>query len=218
MPEVEHSVEVRSGIGEVWRYVENLDNWAPYVVGFQQLQIVDDRRSIWTVRGDLGIMSREVQLQADITVWDPGARVEFTISGLTERLEGDGHFLLRGLSPDHPPGPEPESADGVDLDRPTKRGRLHRLRTSFARFVLRRLTRKQTVTTRRTTAATPADGGRKAEASVLTFKLRITPGGPMAPMLELLMAPMLEPAAEDLAAQIKAAVEGSGAVDGSTSG
>jgi hypothetical protein len=41
----------------------------------------------------------------------------------------------------------------------------------------------------------------------MSFELRLTPGGPMAPMFELLMAPLLEPAAEDLAAGIRGVLE-----------
>jgi hypothetical protein len=200
MPEVEHTVQVDAGVDEVWRYVENLENWAPFVIGFQQLQIVDDRRSVWTVRGDLGILSREVELQADITVWEPGDRVEFTITGLTERLDGDGHFLLRKA--DAAPPQEGMPSDN-NSQAPKQRGWLRRLRASFARFVLRQLTKRQMPPPARPTRATTD----QTDGSVLTFKLRIFPGGPMAPMLELLMGPMLEPAAEDLAAQIKGAVE-----------
>jgi hypothetical protein len=211
MPEVEQSVEVAVGIDEVWRYVENLENWAPYVIGFQQLQVVDDRRSIWTVRGDLGILSREVELQADITLWQPRDRVEFTVTGLTERLEGDGHFVLRPSGPSAAPAtPDPVLAGG-EVQPAARRGRRHRLQAAWARFLLRRLTKRQATAPPAMTSESPPDRTSDDSecASVLSFRLRISPGGPMAPMLELLMGPMLEPAAEDLAAQIKGSVEGS---------
>ena len=47
MPEVTYSTEIRATPEEVWAYVEDLNNWAPFVIGFQKLEIVDDRRSIW---------------------------------------------------------------------------------------------------------------------------------------------------------------------------
>jgi hypothetical protein len=43
--------------------------------------------------------------------------------------------------------------------------------------------------------------------SQLTFHLEVAPGGPMAPMIELLMSPLLEPAAEDLAVGIRKELE-----------
>src|SRR5262249_50965991 len=43
--------------------------------------------------------------------------------------------------------------------------------------------------------------------SRLAFHLEVTPGGPMAPMIELLMSPLLEPAAEDLAVGIRKELE-----------
>ena len=41
----------------------------------------------------------------------------------------------------------------------------------------------------------------------LSFKLRLAPGGPMAPMVEAMIRPLLLPAAEDLANRILAQLE-----------
>ena len=41
----------------------------------------------------------------------------------------------------------------------------------------------------------------------LSFKLRLSPGGPMAPMVEAMIRPLLMPAAEDLANRILAQLE-----------
>jgi len=55
--------------------------------------------------------------------------------------------------------------------------------------------------------AASADAGPAAGTSRLTFRLRIEPGGPMAPMISALVKPLLQPAAEDLANQILATLE-----------
>lgn len=44
--------------------------------------------------------------------------------------------------------------------------------------------------------------------SRLTFELRIDPGGPMAPMINAMIRPLLLPAAEQLADRILAQLEG----------
>ena len=94
MPEIEYSVQIAAPVEQVWAYVEILPNWAHLMIGFQKLDLVDDRRSIWTLRGNVGILSREVDIQADITLWEPLRRVEFEITGLTERISGEGSFTL----------------------------------------------------------------------------------------------------------------------------
>jgi Polyketide cyclase / dehydrase and lipid transport len=191
MPEIEYSVQIAAPVERVWAYVETIPNWAHLVIGFQKLELVDDRRSIWTLRGNVGILSREVDIQADITRWEPLRRVEFEIAGLSERLSGGGSFTLA-------PAGDPATAPAPPPRPPWYR----RLRLAVAGFVLRRVTSRADRPT-----APPEPARSDAGASRLTFHLTITPGGPMAPMLELLMAPMLEPAAQDLGTGIRAALE-----------
>ena len=204
MAEVEYTTEIARPVEAVWQYVERLENWAPLVIGFQRLQVVDDRQSIWTLRGDVGVLAREVDLQAHITVWEPGQRVEFTVQGLTEQVEGDGQFLLEDASADASP-----TGAGI-AEPPPKRGWWRRLRMRFARFLLRRMTRRRDASpaSAPAPAAASADDAGESGRSRLTFRLRVSPGGAMAPMVEVLMEPMLEPAAEDLARGIREALEG----------
>jgi carbon monoxide dehydrogenase subunit G len=193
-------VQIGAPVERVWAYVEKLPNWAPFMVGFQKLQLVDDRRSIWTLRGDVGILSREVDIQADITLWEPLRRVEFTVTGLTERLTGAGSFVLEpagGQGPAAGSASPPAAARRIPL--------LRRLRRAVARFLLRRVMSPPAQPPAPAAPGPPAAAG--GPGAALTFHLKISPGGPMAPMLELLMAPMLEPAAEDLAEGIRKALQ-----------
>ena len=214
MPEIEYSVQIAAPVEQVWAYVEILPNWAHLMIGFQKLDLVDDRRSVWTLRGNVGILSREVDIQADITLWEPLRRVEFEITGLTERISGEGSFTLARVG-DPVAGPATAEDDPAIEPAPDRRPWYRRLRLAIARFILHRVMSRSTeratppeptpATAGTATAgtATAGDGG----ASQLTFHLKVIPGGPMAPMLELLMAPMLEPAAQDLGTGIRAALE-----------
>lgn len=192
----EHSVRIARSVDDLWAYLATFSNWAPHVVGYQGLRVVDDKTSVWTLRGDVGILSREVEIEVEVSSWDEGRSAGFTLNGLTERLTGTGSFEVRPADED---APEPVAASA-----PQKLGWWARFRRRMARRMIRR--------TRGTSPATSAvavplehtDG----PASYLTFRLEVTPGGPMAPMVEMLMEPLLVPAAEDLSLQIQQALEG----------
>jgi hypothetical protein len=230
MPEVEYATTVAAPVERVWAYVEDLNQWCHLMIGYEALEIIDDRHSVWTLRGDVGILTREVKVAVEITEWIPRERVTFVVTGITERLEGGGAFLMAavpdGSEPDADGGPGTgDSAAGstsvAETPRPKKLG----LRFRIARAILRRVGRKAAkaqaaqAAARAERAATPATTAPVAVNTVnpahapavgssrLTFELRISPLGPMAPMLDLLMSPMLEPAAHDLADGIRAAVE-----------
>jgi hypothetical protein len=225
MPEVGYTTVVAAPVERVWDYVENLHNWCELMVGYQALDIVDDRRSIWTLRGDVGILSREVKIQVDITEWLPLDRVSFVVTGLTERLEGAGAFILQRVdAADDQAAPVDPAAPAADIpssSAPQKKDSLlRRARFALVRLILRRVGRKALRTRQSTQAASPAAAAvtsttppeSSAETSParsrLEFQLRVSPSGPMAPMIEVLMSPMLEPAAIDLADGIRRAVEG----------
>jgi carbon monoxide dehydrogenase subunit G len=219
MPEIEYSVQIAAPVERVWAYVETLPNWAHLMVGFQKLELVDDRRSIWTLRGNVGILSREVDIQADITLWEPLRRVEFEITGLTERITGEGSFTLAGVgdpgaalatTDEELAGGQSAAVSGAEPAPLDRRPWYRRLRLAIARFILSRVMSRAgdpSSPAAATDTATGIDPASAAGASQLTFRLKVTPGGPMAPMLELLMAPMLEPAAHDLGTGIRAALE-----------
>jgi hypothetical protein len=101
------------------------------------------------------------------------------------------------------------SAD-VDAPEPTPAPAATKLGwwTRFRRRMARRLIRRARRTTPVAAPAREASAGMPGPASYLTFRLEVAPGGPMAPMVEMLMEPLLVPAAEDLSLQIQQALEG----------
>ena len=204
MPQIEYAVRIDAPVERVWAFVEHLPNWAPLLIGYQKLVEVNDRQSIWTLKGDMGILAREVDLQADITVWEPLKRVEFTLTGLTEKLTGAGTFALAPATAD-------DGAGGVATPAPARQRRLGdlfaRLKQRLLHKVMKRAEGADASVRAAADSLAPADASYAGEGSLLTFQLELKPGGPMAPMLELLMAPILEPAVKDLTTGIRTALE-----------
>ena len=183
--------------------MEHFPNWATYVVGYQSLRVVDDKTSVWTLRGDVGILSREVDIEVVVTSWEPGRSASFSLEGVTERLSGTGSFEISADDPGaDAPGALPS---GSPVAEPAE-GWWARLRRRFGRWMIRRAQKGSTPVGKHlaeVAPVAPAPGG-----SWLRFRLEVAPGGPMAPMLEMLMAPLLEPAAEDLSLRIREDIEG----------
>jgi carbon monoxide dehydrogenase subunit G len=71
-----------------------MNNWAPFAKGYQEHELVSDRESLWTVKGDIGPISRVTKFQVSITEWLDGERVGFVLNGLNEAVSGEGAILL----------------------------------------------------------------------------------------------------------------------------
>ncbi|MFI7042507.1 SRPBCC family protein [Microbispora rosea] len=214
MPQIRYTVQIATPVERVWAFVEHLPNWAPLMIGYQKVVEVNDRQSIWTLKGDMGMLAREVDLQADITLWEPLKRVEFTLTGLTEKLSGSGSFTLEPATGNDAGEAVTSAEESPASATPAPRRKRRRLREAFARFQARMMRRmmkraegadEAVRAAAATIASAPADNS--GAGSLLTFELQVQPGGPMAPMLEVLMAPMLEPAVSDLTKGIRAALE-----------
>jgi carbon monoxide dehydrogenase subunit G len=190
LPEVEYSTTAKLPVQTIWEFVQEMDNWAPFVAGYQshEKQSADD--STWVLKGDVGVLARTVKFAVHVDEWAGPSRVTFSLRGLNEPMQGTGTFLLEAYE-------EPGAAVVAAAPRA---GLLARLLEGIARF----LYRLRHGSARR---AASADTGPAAGTSRLRFRLRIDPGGPMAPMVNALMKPLMQPAAEDLANKILATLE-----------
>src|SRR5262249_61078339 len=88
MPEVEYTTTMSLPPDAIWAFVKDMNNWAPFLTGYQRHEIQSDTDSVWWLKGDVGILSRTVQLQAHVTEWRGPERVAFTLTGLNEQVEG----------------------------------------------------------------------------------------------------------------------------------
>ncbi len=189
MPEVEYTTTVALPRESVWDFVKDMNNWAPYLTGYQTHEILSDTDSVWTLKGDVGVLARVVKLKAHVTEWSGPQRVSFTLTGLNEQVDGDGTL-------------EMDAADTSPLAStapPVKRSFFGRILDAIFRFFFRRMHGPAPA------RALPAAGG---PSSRLKFRLRMDAGGPTGPLVNAMLAPALLPAAEDLANKIAAHLEG----------
>ena len=125
MPEVEYTTTLNLPREAVWGFVKDMNNWAPFLTGYQRHEILNETDSIWTLKGDVGILARVVRLKAHVTEWSGPDRVAFTLTGLNEPVEGGGELVMRAASS------APKSTAVV------KRSLLRRVLDAFARALFR---------------------------------------------------------------------------------
>ena len=188
MPEVEYTTTLSLPRETVWGFVKDMNNWAPFLTGYQKHEILSDTDSIWTLKGDVGVLARVVKLKAHVTDWSGPDRVAFTLTGLNEPVEGGGELVMR------------EGAVVPASTAVVKRSLVRRFLDGIARLLYRLVNGRGPER-----AARPAP--RAGEGSRLTFTLRMEAGGPTGPLVNAMLAPALGPAAEDLANRIAAHLE-----------
>jgi carbon monoxide dehydrogenase subunit G len=187
LPEAEYSTTARLPIPAIWGYVREMDNWAPFLRGYQSHEKQSDTDSIWVLKGDVGMMTRTVKFQVHIDEWGEPSLVRFTLKGLNEPMQGGGEFRL---------APYEDASAAAAAPAPPRLGLFARL----MRWLYRLFAGK-------TERAEGANAGPGAGMARLSFKLRVTPGGPMGPMVDALMKPLMLPVAEELADRIMAELE-----------
>ena len=192
MPTVEYATTIGLPREVVWEFVKDMSNWAPFLTGYQKHEIIDETDSVWTLKGDVGVLSRTVQFRAHVTEWSGPDRVAFTLIGMNETLDGGGVLEMRDMTDEGSQSArEEQAAPGGIVAR-------------FFRWLFELVNGKGAQ--RQISAGA---GGKRAR---LTFTLRMDAGGPMGPLVNAMLGPALMPAAEDLANKIAAHLEKSHAL------
>lgn len=88
------SVAVSADPGRVWAFVHDYANWADLLPGYQGHRHGGGADSVWTIRGDVGMVSRVVDLAVAVAEAVEGRRVRFAFQGITERVTGEGEFTI----------------------------------------------------------------------------------------------------------------------------
>ncbi len=192
MPSAEYTTTAKLPVETIWDFVKEMDNWAEYVTGYQSHEKQSETDSVWVLKGDVGVLARILKFQVHITEWNGPSRVAFQLKGLNEPMEGGGTFEMATYEDEAAAASAPPAA---------KKNPILRLLEAIVRFFLR------LVGGGRPERAASADAGPGAGMARLTFSLEINPGGPMAPMVNAMMKPVMLPAAEQLASSIMARLE-----------
>ena len=187
MAEAEYTTTAKLPVERIWNFVAEMDNWARFVTGYQSHEKRSETESVWTLKGDVGVLSRKLVFKVEITEWSIGKRAAFRLKGVNEPMEGEGVFSL-----------EPDAGGEAPPAPAAPRGAILRFFEAIVRGLLRLIGRAP----RRALPAVAGAGTR------MSFRLRLDPGGPMAPMINAMMRPLMLPAAESLANQILAHLEG----------
>ncbi|UZM98540.1 SRPBCC family protein [Lysinibacillus sp. MHQ-1] len=53
-----HTVEVPVGIEHVWDFVSDMEKWAKLVPGYNAHEMIDDKHSTWTFKGNVGVLKK----------------------------------------------------------------------------------------------------------------------------------------------------------------
>jgi carbon monoxide dehydrogenase subunit G len=171
MPEVTYTKAITADADAIWAYVSEMSNWAPFIMGYKQHDEHDDKRSSWTVKGEIGVLARTVSFDVLITEWREPECVRFSLTGTTENFEGQGTFLI-GVAP----------LSEATPPRPVSR---------FRRF-WQRLRRKPI-------EVAPATVADPSGQTTLSFELTMQAGGMTGPVVNAMIEPLMHRAAEDLA-------------------
>jgi carbon monoxide dehydrogenase subunit G len=191
MAEHTHTLTSHLSAETIWDFVRDMDRWAPFMLGYQGHEQQNERESRWTLKADLGNMTRTVNFQVKITEWKEPERILFTLEGIREDMRGDGLFQIEKLDGSL------VSAPPLEVAPPTP-GFLVRFWSAIVRRLLGRNASGQRG--RLEQSAKPA-------TVRLTFRMSMTPGGAMAPMLDAMIKPVMVATAEHLAEQIIAHLE-----------
>jgi carbon monoxide dehydrogenase subunit G len=185
----EHRIDTDLPVGAIWDFVREMDHWAPFLTGYQKHEKQSETESVWTLKGDVGVLARTLRFRVTVTEWAGPERVRFALKGINEPMSGEGSFRMETLGAS---APAAEAAPAP----PRARG-LAALWERIVRFFFRRVRGPEAV--RAPISQQPT--------TRMTFALRVDPGGPMAPMIDALMKPAMAAAAEDLAQRIIAHLE-----------
>ncbi|QMV41937.1 CoxG family protein [Cohnella cholangitidis] len=97
MPNGSHTIDLPVSINKIWNFVSDMNKWAPLVPGYIEHEILNDRQSTWSFKGDLGFMKKTVKLKIDITNWTEPSKVTFDLKGVSDNFVGNGYFEAESL-------------------------------------------------------------------------------------------------------------------------
>jgi len=186
--EADYTTTARIPREVIWDFVKDLDNFAPFFMGYQEHHQETETESIWVLKGDLGAMTRMLKFKVNITEWNGPDIVRFEITGINEAMTGVGTFELK-------PFEDESDVAAADVAPAATKGPIARFFEAIFRFFFQLVRGKPE-------RAEGADTGPAAGTTRIEFRLRVDPGGPMAPMINAMIKPLMPSFAEDFAGKL----------------
>ena len=188
MAEATYTTTARIPREVIWDFVSEMDNFAPFFLGYQEHQQESETESVWLLKGDLGAMKRMLKFRVTITEWSGPERVRFELVGINEQMTGAGLFEM---TPFEQADAEPAALPAA----PARAGFLSRWFEAIFRFFFQRVRGAPK-------RAASADSGPGEGTTRIRFQLSVDPGGPMAPMINAMIKPLMPSFAEDFAGKL----------------
>jgi carbon monoxide dehydrogenase subunit G len=66
LPEVEYATTAKLPVEVIWDFVQEMDNWATFVAGYQSHEKQSEKDSTWVLKGDVGMLARTVKFAVHI--------------------------------------------------------------------------------------------------------------------------------------------------------
>jgi len=95
MAEVKHQFVVKRDMDSVWRFAEDIKNFAGCLPGFKSCDVQNDKTSLWVLSAKMGPFDKTLQLKCDITEFIPGQQFKFDLTGVNEPVRGKGEFYTK---------------------------------------------------------------------------------------------------------------------------
>lgn len=188
MAEADYTTTARIPREAIWDFVKEIDNFAPFFMGYQEHHQESETESIWVLKGDLGAMTRMLKFKVNITEWNGPDIVRFELVGINEAMTGEGTFEMK-------PFENEGDVAAANATPAAAKGPIARFFAAIFRFFFQLVRGKPE-------RAEGADAGPAAGTTRIQFRLRVDPGGPMAPMINAMIKPLMPSFAEDFAGKL----------------
>jgi carbon monoxide dehydrogenase subunit G len=80
-----------------WAFVREIENWIPEFQGYQDHVLEPDGTISLRMRGKVGPLTKVTRLRISIVHEQPPNRIEFSMHGMTDALDGDGELTITAV-------------------------------------------------------------------------------------------------------------------------
>lgn len=93
----QRTFQVDRPIDDIWVFVKDINNWAVQMPGYISHEVLDEKRSSWTVQVNLGPFKRPIVIDIEVTNWLQPSEVKFNLRGRSEPFHGGGRYRAEAL-------------------------------------------------------------------------------------------------------------------------